>query len=218
MSLLKPIVMDGRFERLAAHGDVIGGAETLANSTLANASNGVLPASVITSGFCIRSGPGTPFTDTTDTATDIIGALSTGIGSTCASPGDTFRFRYTNTVAFAATIAAGTGVTLGTLPTPNVAASSFKDYIVTLTNTTPVSTVSGNTTNASTVITGMTQAQTAAVSVGMAVTGTGVGAGAVVTSIQTGVGVNVSVASTATATNVALTFSPTVRMDAITMP
>ena len=218
MSLLKPIVMDGRFERVAAQGDVIGGAETLANSSLTTAGSATLTAAIITSGFCIRSGPIAAYGDTTDTATDIIAALSTGLGSSAASPGDTFRLKFTNTVGFANTIAAGTGVTLGTVPTTEVAASSTKDFLVTLTNTTPASTVSANTTNASKVLTGMTQAQTAAVSVGMAVTGTGIGASAVVTSVQPGVGVNVSVASTATASAVAVTFSPTVRIDALSMP
>ena len=218
MSLLKPIVMDGRMERVAAQGDVIGAAETLANSSLTTVGSATLTAAIITSGFCIRSGPTAGYADTTDTAANIIAALSTGLGSSSASPGDTFRFKFTNTVAFANTIAAGAGVTLGILPTTEVSASTTKDFLVTLTNTTPTSTVSANTTNGTKVITGMTEAQTAAVSVGMQVTGTGIGASAVVTSVQSGVGVNVSVASTATASAVAVTFSPTVTIAALSMP
>lgn len=207
----KPLIHDGISTRQATAGDVLGGGELLGSSGLATAGAGTITAAILATGFCIRTGPTGAYTDTTDTATAIIAAMP-GV-----SAGDTFRFRHVNTVAYAMTLAAGTGVTLGTAPATTIAASGFKDYLVTVTNATPASVVTCSITNASKVITGMTLAQTNAISVGQSVTGTGAGSSAVVTSIQPGIGVNVSVNSSATNATASFTFSPAVRIDAISM-
>ena len=209
--IVRPVVYSGGLQRSAAPGDLLAGGESVANSALTTAGAGTITAAILATGYCIRTGPTGAYTDTTGTASEIIAALPG------CNKGDTFKFRHMNTVAYACTLAGGTGVTLGTTPSTAVSASLTKDYLVTITNNTPVSTVTCSITNASKVITGMTLAQTSAISIGQLVTGTGAGSAAVVTSIQPGVGVNVSVNSSATNTLASFTFSPTVRIDAISM-
>ena len=94
-------------------------------------------------------------------------------------------------------------------------APRVKDYLVTITNGTPLSVQIANQTNASAIITGMTQAQTNAVAVGQLVTGTNIAAASTVISIQSGIGVTLSAAVTATIVSNALTFSPTLRIDSL---
>ena len=208
---VKPKVMDKGMPRMLAPGDLLGGGESLANSVLATNGAGTLTAAILTSGFCIRTTVGAPYTDTTCTAALLIAAIPD------CQAGDTFRFRHMNTVAQTCTLAAGTGCTLGTAPATTVTASLFKDYLVTITNATPATTVVCTIANNSAVITGMSLAQTSAISVGQLVTGTGAGASAKVISIQAGVGVTVDVVSTADNSAASLTFSPTYRVDAISM-
>lgn len=222
MALVYPRVDDGGNVRRTFPGDLVGGGETL--SALTTIGAGTLTAALLTSGLINRTGPTGAYNDTTDSAQNIINALvaqynygttaTTGISSgVAAQPGTTFRLRHINTVAFIMTLVAGTGVTLAGVTTN--AASSIKEYLVTVTNGTPTQVYAVSTTNASVVITGMTQFQTAALSVGMLVTGTGIAASATVISIQPGVGVTLSGNSTATGTLVAVTFSPTVTIQSI---
>jgi len=216
-----PAIFDAGLQRRAYPGDVIGAAEII-NSSLTTVGSGTITAAQVVSGILNRTGPTGAFTDTTDTAANIIAALignynynttsvagvSSGNG---AQNGTTFRLSYINSVAFAMTLAAGTGVTLGA--NSAVAASSVKDYLVTVTNGTPQQVFAATTTNASAVITGMNLFQTSQLSVGMLVTGTGVSG--TVLSIQPGVGVTLSANASATGTNVAITFNPTVRIDSL---
>lgn len=209
--LVKARVMDKGMPRSLGAGDLLAGGESLANSTLATNGAGTLTAAILTSGFCVRTTVGAPYTDTTCTAALLLAAIPD------AQVGDTFRFRHMNTVAQTCTLAAGTGCTLGTVPATTVTASSYKDYLVTITNATPATTVVCTIANGTKIITGMTLAQTSAVSVGQLVTGTGAGASAVVVSIQAGVGVTVDVNSTADNAAASFTFSPSYRVDAISM-
>lgn len=217
MSVVKPVVFDKGFQRPTAAGDLICGGEILGNSALTTVGAGTLTAAIVTSGYCVRTGPTGAYTDTTDTATNIVNSLIAQNNGETIPQGTTFKFRHINTVAYAMTLAAGTNVTLGTVPATTIAASGFKDYLVTVTCGAPEVVIVGSTTSGNKILTGMTAAQTKNIKVGMAVTGTGIGASAVVTSVQPGVGCNVSVNSTATADNIAITFSPTVRIDAISM-
>jgi len=83
---------------------------------------GTMTASGLINGVVFRTGPTAAFTDTTDTATNITSLTSAVVGTT-------FTVLYVNTTAFAATIAAGTGVALlGIAPTA-VAAGGCKEYI-----------------------------------------------------------------------------------------
>lgn len=210
---VKPVVYDNGAQRKMMPGDVLRQGEVIPTTSTdaASGTTTTFTAAQIVSGIIIKTVAASGYTATTDTASNIIAAAQP------ASPGDTFRLRILNTVAVTGTLAGGTGVTLGTVPSTAVTASSFKEYLVTLTNTTPTLTCAADFTTTTKVITGMTQAQTNAISVGMLVTGTSVGASSVVTSIQPGVGCNVSVNSTGTVVGGAVTFSPTVRIDAITM-
>lgn len=208
MSLVKPTVYDGSFQRRMAQGDVAAAAEVPATLTTVGA--GTLTGALLANNILTRTGPTAAFNETTDTAAGILAAVM-GLGN--PSAGDSWRLRYENTVAFIATLIAGVGVTL--VGTTTVAASSMKDFLITLTNATPPSIAAANTTNASAIVTGMTQAQTALVSVGQLVTGTGISASTTVLSVQPGVGVTLSANATATNSLVALTFSPTVTIKSL---
>ena len=213
MAILKPVVFDGGMQRQILSGDVVGGTEILSSQTTAG--SGTLTAALLTSGIINRTGPGAGYTDTTDTAQNIINALVAGYNynanaglstGVAVQSGTTFRLRYINTVAFAMTLAAGSGVTI--TANGNVNVSSVKDYLLTVVNGTPTQIYAVNQVNASAVITGMTQAQTAALSVGMVVTGTSL-SGSII-SIQQGVGVTLSANASATLNLNTATFSPAV--------
>jgi hypothetical protein len=225
MSVLKPLVFDQQTSaaRILQQGDVIGGAETMGALTTAGA--GTLTAALLAGGFIKRTGPAGGFTDTTDSAQNIINQLISGVfigsgsliggqgGNAGVQPGTTWRLRYINTVAFAMTLAAGTGVTI--VANGNVNASSVKDYLLTVTNGTPTQVFAATQVTGTAVITGLNQAQTNQLTVGMAVTGTNVAANSVIVSIQPGVGVTLNNNVTASLTLNALTFSPTVTIEGI---
>lgn len=224
MPVLKPVVYDGGLQRQMLPGDaLLSGAEVI-DSTLTTAGAGTILARQFISGILSRTGPVAGFIDTTDSAANIINAMIgnynfstapvTGMSAgTAVQPQTTFRLRYLNTVAFAMTLAAGVGVTLGA--NTGAAASSFKDLLVTITNGTPQAVIAGNTVNASPIITGMSQFSTSQISVGQLVTGTGIPASATVISIQQGIGFTLSANATASNINTALTFNPTLRIDGI---
>ena len=222
MAVAKPLIMDGQIARIISQGDVLAGAELLAVLTTAGA--GTLTGTLLVSGILNRTGPAGVFNDTTDSAANIINALLgsnvfqatavTGISSGAAvQQGTTVRLRYLNTVAFAGTLVAGAGVTLAGVTV--VAASSFRDFLITITNGTPQQTFAASQINASAVITGLTQFQTAQLSVGQLVTGTNIQAGSTVVSIQPGLGVTLSLAVTATIAINALVFAPTVTVQGL---
>jgi hypothetical protein len=77
--------------------------------TTANNTDGTLtiPAATITGGYINRTGETTAFTDTTDTAANIIAAMPS------ADIGDGFELTYKNTLAFTGTLVGGTGVNSG---------------------------------------------------------------------------------------------------------
>lgn len=100
------------------------GALPVASAVTATAGT-TLTAAQITSGLISRSGPTAAFTDTTDTATNIIAAINN------MAAGDGFDLSIQNTTAYALTLAAGTGVTLA--GTTTVGATSTRRYRVTMT-------------------------------------------------------------------------------------
>ncbi len=222
MSMVREQVTGGTpmYVRNKLPGDVELAGESLA-AVLTTVGAGTITAALLTAGILTRSGPVGAFIETTDTASNIINAMlgdnyvgtAQAAGSGGVDAGATFRLIYRNNEAFAMTLAAGTGVTLGA--NVNCAASSVKDYLITVTNGTPSSVAVADTTNASAVITSMTQEETNRVSIGQLVTGTGIQAGSTVVAINPGIGVTLSLAATATGSNVALTFSPTVRIDSL---
>lgn len=95
-----------------------------------------LTAADIVAGAILRSGPTAGYTDTTDTADNIIKEM------TNPQVGSGFEFTIVNGVAFADTIAAGTGVTLA--GTTAIAASAVRRYLLTVTDiVTPAVTITG---------------------------------------------------------------------------
>lgn len=204
--LSKAIIRDNGLFRTISQGDLVGAAEGV-GSALATVGAGTLTAALLVTNFLTRTGPTGAYTDTTDTATNIIAALN---GSNGVQIGDSYRFKFINTVAFAMTLAGGTGVTLVGGNTA-VNASSVKDYLVRITNATPAATiVAGNIDGTTAIITGLSLAATSAVSVGQGVTGTGIAANSVITGIVPGVSITLNNNTTAAGTNVALTTNPTV--------
>lgn len=83
----------------------------LANGGVTNTSGTTLTAANMVGGIISRSGPTTGFTDTTDTATNIVAALPG------YQTGATFPLRIINTSTVTETLAAGSGVTLPTSTT-----------------------------------------------------------------------------------------------------
>ena len=88
-----------------------GTSATILNTNITTVGNGTLTAAGLVGGVINRSGPTAPYTDTTDTAANIVAALPSFVS------GATFFVRIKNSVGFLATLTAGSGVTL---PATNV--------------------------------------------------------------------------------------------------
>lgn len=203
-------------------------------TALATVGAGTILAALIAGGSLRRTGPVGGYTDTFDTANNIIAALSGNVASvsTQASsnfnpsfqtvtfgttyiqpgqpqPGASFRWLYLNQVAQAMTAAApaNAGIILGA--NVNVAASLVREYLFQIQSGTPAILVNGNLTNASGVVTGLSLTQTNQITPGMSVYGTNVGASAKVQSVQSGVGFTADVVATGTSLS-ALTLTPTI--------
>lgn len=99
----------------------LGVATNYSNTAITTAGNGTLTAASIKGGVITRSGPTAAFTDTTDTAANIIAALPTGV-----SAGFSWTIYVKNTVNYPETIAAATGVTLsGQTVIPGLSVGEF---------------------------------------------------------------------------------------------
>lgn len=212
-----------------ASGDVAGLGEVI--STLTTVGAGTILGAAFATGILRRTGPTAGYTDTTDSATNILAALAGGLPQGILQAGTTWRFRYINTVAFAMTFAAGTGVVAG-IGTLNVAASLTRDYLLTVLSTQVPVTLQSNTTNTSAVVTFVLPPGVSGfkigpdplavnIQTGASVSGTGISAGTTVIGItvsQAGL-TGVTLSANATATSVAggtpLTFGPTIKMDSL---
>ena len=217
--------------RQVSPGDVMAGGEVFSPITTVGA--GLWTGAAIGTGLIQRSGPTGAYTDTTDTAANIIQALTPNI-SPNAAPGQTFRLRVMNTVAFAMTFAAGAGVVAGTKGTGNLnmIASSWKDYLLTLINVNPPEALNGIFVTGSPNISfylqpGQTSLpligpQGVTVVPGMTLTGTGIPAGTTVIGVTQGQGGLVgcvisqnTTANSATPAGNGLVFTGTVEIDAL---
>jgi hypothetical protein len=83
-----------------------------ANTAITTVGSGTLTAAGLTGGVITRSGPTAAFTDTTDTAANIIAALPNPM------VGQSWECSLINTTAWPMTLAGGTGVTLSGLASP----------------------------------------------------------------------------------------------------
>lgn len=214
MSLAKTVIFDGALQRQISAGDLLAGGEVVP-ATDANAAKTITGANLL-GGIILRSAGGA-MTDTLDSAANIIAALVGAVNGNAIQPGTTFRVRWVVATAFAVTVAAtaNTGVTVNR---GSVAASSSRDFLVTVVNGTPVQSFGVLTTNTSAVLTGFTSDQLKSLSVGMVVTNAVAGLqGTTITSINYAAG-SVTMSGNANATNttpVAVTFSPVITVDGI---
>lgn len=189
----------GGYVRAQGPGDSILDQTQLAAITTAGA--GTLTAAAMNSGIVERTGPGANFNDTLDTADNLMAVMGS------PSPGDSFEFTYRNTVAFIATLVVAEGAELAGANTA-VAASNVRRYLVTVLASARRQQFTGNTTNASPTITGLTQSQVSLLQPGMGVSGTGIPAATTVLAVNSVTG-TVTLSANATATGTpALSFFP----------
>jgi len=210
--LTKPMVMDGNLARPIGPGDVLAAGELL--QSLTTAGTGAITAQLLAGGLINRTGPGAGYADTPPTSAALIawlvgnGYVAPNVDGSLGVPvGLTWRVKFINTVAFALTMGAAVGATL---VLPNVAASSVKEYLITITNGTPQQVFAATTVNTSAVISGLTTQQLSKLSVGMLVSGTGISGGTTIAGINAAAGtLTLSAAATADGTLIPLTFNPT---------
>jgi hypothetical protein len=221
MSAVNAAVYDNGIIRHPQPGDIYLNDEAI--TTLTNASAQVLTGAQLATGILLRAGPTAGYGDTFPDANSLVASLISNmyVGSAAnlfnlvgVQPGSAFRFRYINSVAFANTPVAGVGVTLGA--NSAVAASSVKEYLITITNGTPASIRVGNTTNASAVLSGFAPDALAGVTPGMLVTGTNIPASTTIIGVnQAANTITLSANVTATGTSISLAFNPTYRVDSL---
>lgn len=241
MALVRPMVFGGAVpERRIMPGDLAAGGENLTAGIITTVGAGTWTGAAIASGIIIRSGPVGGYTDTMDISASIISALR-GAGATQAGepdvvPGTTFRLRFINTVAQAMTFAVATnaGVVIGTggSGVVNVAASLWRDYLVTILNASTQRSMICLTTNGSAVVTFVLPTGVSAfpignsplainITPGMQMSGTGVPNGTKVLGVTQGVGgiIGVTMDANATATSsvdgVNIAFKPVVQFDGL---
>lgn len=86
-----------------------GGSGSLAQTLITTVGNGALTAAALAGGIIARSGPTAAFTDTLDTAANIVAGLGGSF-----TVGQTFVFQIKNLTTFEQTLAAGAGDTIST--------------------------------------------------------------------------------------------------------
>lgn len=209
--LLAPIVYDGGLQRRLTLGDVLAGSEAAIPATdTTNTALVYTPAMLVNSQVYVRNPAGVS-TDTFPSADVLIAAISGGMGAVGVTPNTSFRWRVINLSGNAITgaVTANTGATM---VRGNVAASTTKDFLVQVTNGTPlVSATNITTVNASAVTTGWTATQLAAISVGQVVTNAVANLqGTTIIAINTAAGsVTFSGTANASASTNTVTVSPT---------
>lgn len=215
-------------------GDLLLGAETLLGGQITTVGTGVLSAAAIATGLIYRTGSTAGYADVFDNATNIIAAIRGNVNVDAdVVPGSSFRLVVVNTVAFADTVAASTDGTtkLGTGVTA-IAASTWREYLVTILNSNAPQIIQCLTTNGSPIVNFFLPSSFAsktlgpngalsALSAGGSVSGTGIPAGTTVLNVNLGQGgaLGVTLSANATATSGAvgtgLTFGPVVQIDGI---
>lgn len=223
------VAVNGVISRKLMPGDLLAGGESISAGALATVGAGTWTGALIATGIIRRTGPTAGYTDTTDTAANIIAALAGNAPSPDGMSGQTFRLRFLNTVAQAQTLAAGTGVVLGT-GTLNVAASLWRDYLFTIVNASPPVTIPGTLVSASATVAFALPSGMLALPIGpspladnitpgMGVNATsGVTAGTTVLGVTQGQGGITGIVMSATATasaTIPLNFTPTVQIDSL---
>lgn len=216
MGMLAPMVNDGGMVRRLAAGDILVLGEPPIPATDTTNTTLALTAAMLLNSTCYCRNPAGVSTDTFPTADALITALNAGIGAANVVPGMTFRWTLINLSANVITTAvtANTGVTLtrGTVAAGAAgSAAGSKTFLITITNGTPLRTISTvTTTNASAVLGGFSDTDLKNLSIGMVVTNAVAGQqGNTIIGINAASGqVTMSGNSNATGTS-SFTFSPT---------
>lgn len=169
--------------RQAGPGDILASGEVL--GALATVGAGTWTGALIAGGIIRRTGPVGGYTDTTDTAQNILTSLGGNDFAANVLPGTSFRFMFLNTVAQAMTFAAGRGVVAG-LGVLNGTASLVREYLLRVLNSSPEVTTTVGTTNASAIVTLDTPLAAGTITPGMLVTAANVTAGTKVAGVTYG--------------------------------
>lgn len=211
MSAVKAVIYDGGLQRTIETGDILATSEPVipatdtTNTTLSYTAGNLLNSSVY-----VRNPAGVS-TDTFPTADALVTALANINGIVGIPRLFSFRWRVINLSANLLTgaVTANTGVTM---VRGNVLASTTKDFLIQITNGTPLQICTNiSSTNANAVLTGFTDAQIKALSIGQVVTNVVAGQQG-----NTIIGINaannsvtMSGNSNTTASGLSFTFSPT---------
>jgi hypothetical protein len=133
MSFKRPLLIgsDDVTARLCQPG-LLGAAVNPLITNIATVGAGVLTAAAMLGGVVQRTGPTGAYSDATDTAVNILAAMSG------ANIGDSTYGYISNQVAFIQTITAGAGVTIVANGTSTVPANSAREFILTVTSATTV--------------------------------------------------------------------------------
>lgn len=224
----------GPIEQAMYPGDILGTFE-LEPVAIANAAGVNITAQQLCAQDIDRSGAAA-VTDTLDTADNIVKALIGSINKmsppdnnlygTLPSqsvqlawpaninplmPGSSFRriIRSANSGVLTIAVVANSGVSL--LGVTTIAATSWREYLIKILNSTPQTLVAATTTNTSFVLTAVDLNAILNITIGMSVSGAGIQAGSTVVATNRDLGtITLSLAATATASNVAITLTPTV--------
>lgn len=105
----------------------------ITTTTISTVGNGTLTAAALVGGQIVRQGPVAAYSDTTDTAANIVAAI------TNYQVGQTFFIRIKNATAFTQTLVAGTGITLP--PTVIIPAFSVGTYYASIVSATAITLV-----------------------------------------------------------------------------
>lgn len=211
-------------ERQINAGDILASGESYA--ALAADANSTITGAMIAAGILNRTGMTAGRTDTTDTAENVLLALSGNDFDRNVLNGCTFRFTYIQTVAFATTWAHGRGWVAGS-GTLNVAASAVREYLCRILCAQKEVATNCGTTNASAAVTLDVPQAAGSIVPGMLVTGAGITAGTKVAGVTYGrttqrdntdkiCALTLDQNATATtASGVALIFSPVIEINGI---
>lgn len=164
--------------------------------------NGVVTSEGMQNGYIERTGPIGAYGDVLDTA-DILMASNPNL-----SIGDAFEFTFRNTVAFANTIAVAEGAELAGGSTA-VAASSVRRFLASVLATARRQSFLPTMTNASPVLTGLTQVQAQLLQPGMGVSAaSGITAGTNILAVNSVLGTVTLSANATVSQQLAVTFFP----------
>lgn len=213
MTIAKATISDGMLPRPISIGDVLAMAEVFPATVVANT---ITVTGQQLAGTIIQRTPTGAGSDNIDSAANIIAAITTGLGLTGVQAGTTWRIRWYNQSAFAISVqsVANTGISVAA---GTVNASSVKDFLLTVVNGTPATIATVNSTNASAILTGLTQAQASAITPGMIVTNAVLGLqGATVIGVNVAAGsITMSANANATAALQAVNLSPVITLQGL---